>query len=60
MTFTDNTEGMETLMKEKPNFNKYRVTADAANSDCHRCDQFDRETQRCRFSFCLFDDPNKR
>lgn len=58
---TGETETFERLMQGKPNFDKRRVEPDAANGDCYRCDQFDREARKCRFSFCLFDDlPSKR
>ena len=46
----------ERLMKEVPGFDNLRVNPEDANGDCYRCDQFDRELRKCRFSFCLFDD----
>ncbi len=56
-TFTSGElEEFERLMKGVPNFDKRRVKQDAANGDCYKCDQFDREARKCRFSFCLFDD----
>ena len=55
-TFTSGElEEFERLMKGVPNFDKRRVKQDAANGDCYKCDQFDREARKCRFSFCLFD-----
>ena len=53
---TGETETFERLMQSKTNFDKRRVEPDAANGDCYRCDQIDREARKCRFSFCLFDD----
>ena len=53
---TGETEAFERLMQGVPNFDKRKVEPDAANGDCYRCDQFDREARKCRFSFCLFDD----
>ncbi len=53
---TGELEEFELLMQGIPNFDKRRIKQDAANGDCYRCDQFDRETRKCRFSFCLFDD----
>ena len=49
----------ERLMKEVPGFGSLKVRPEDANGDCYRCDQFDRELRKCRFSFCLFDDPPK-
>ena len=46
----------ERLMKEIPGFDSLKVNPEDANGDCYRCDQFDRELRKCRFSFCLFDD----
>ena len=46
-------------MKEVPGFDSLKVCPEDANGDCYRCDQFDRELRKCRFSFCLFDDPPK-
>lgn len=43
-------------MKEVPGFDSLKVRPEDANGDCYRCDQFDRELRKCRFSFCLFDD----
>ena len=43
-------------MKEVPDFDSLKVRPEDANGDCYRCDQFDRELRKCRFSFCLFDD----
>ena len=57
---TGELEEFERLMQGIPNFDKRRIEQDAANGDCYKCDQFDRETRKCRFSFCLFDDfPSK-
>ncbi len=53
---TDELEEFERLMQGIPNFDKRRIKQDAANGDCYKCDQFDRESRKCRFSFCLFDD----
>ncbi len=53
---TGETEAFERLMQGVPNFDKRKVEPDAANGDCYRYDQFDREARKCRFSFCLFDD----
>ena len=51
---------LELLMKTVPGFDIFRVRPEDANGDCYRCDQFDQETRKCRFSFCLFDDfPSK-
>lgn len=49
----------ERLMKEVPGFDSLKVRPEDANGDCYRCDQFDRELRKCRFSFCLFDDAPK-
>lgn len=49
-------ERFERLMKEVPGFDILKVRPEDANGDCYRCDQFDREARKCRFSFCLFDD----
>ncbi len=49
----------ERLMKEVLGFDSLRVHPEDANGDCYRCDQFDRELRKCRFSFCLFDDTPK-
>ena len=49
----------ERLMMEVPGFDSLRVGPEDANGDCYRCDQFDRELRKCRFSFCLFDDTPK-
>ena len=59
--FTANeTKEFECLMKGVPNYDKRRITQDAANGDCYKCDQFDRESRKCRLSYCLFDDfPSK-
>lgn len=54
---TSETEAFERLMQGKPNFDKRRVEPDAADGECYRCDQYDREVRKCRLSFCLFDDP---
>ena len=53
-------ENFERLMKSIPNFDKRPVDPKEANGNCYRCDQFNREKRRCRFSFCLFDDTDKR
>ena len=52
---TGKMEEFEFLMRSVPNFDKRRIEQDAANGDCYKCDQFDREARKCRFSFCLFD-----
>ena len=47
ITFTSGElEEFERLMKGVPNFDKRRVKQDAANGDCYRCDQFDREARK--------------
>ena len=57
---TNESKEYECLMKGVPNYDKRPITQDAANGDCNKCDQFDREARKCRFSFCLFDDfPSK-